>query len=119
MLNVLGKPSSWYSRECHLKQSSTTAEGAQARVGPFPPTTMDVSMLQNQSRNLLKDASKAQIGSEVAYTLNSSWNMSFCFVFFLCKIPQLCVQRQSLHVFNSLVEMCGLVQPLYSFSLHK
>lgn len=77
MLNALGKPSSWYSRECHLKQSSTIAEGAQARVVPFPPTTMDVSMLQNQGRNLLKDASKAKIGSEVVYMLNSSWNVSF------------------------------------------
>lgn len=80
MLNVLGKPSSWYSRECHLKQSSTMAKGAQACVVPFPPTTMDVSMLQKQGRNLLKDASKAQIGSEVAYTSTADGT---CFFFFL------------------------------------
>lgn len=51
---------------------------------------MDISMSQKQGRNRLRDASKAQMDSEVAYMLNSSWILAF-----ILRIPQLCVSPES------------------------
>lgn len=88
VLVALGNPLSWYSRECHLRQSNTSTERAKATNGAVFLCSRATETGQERP---------VPMESEVASKLNCSWN----------KIPQLCVPRHGLCARNSLESRLG------------